>query len=192
MWFGSCRVLSADVHLDEPAPHMHVLLLPLCDGHMQGSAVVGGPSKLRATHAGFQADIGAKHGLAMPSLPRPPRDSTGAVESHGSLCSVGFGVGGRHPSGPLRLGWSPAHGVSVPLVLTLGPSCSTGSRPVRRSAASSDETTADERSCRDCHHRMRHGNCARPTEAGLAGSFSLQWAPDGHAVSCKAFEAAHA
>src|SRR5207245_6185490 len=41
-------VLSAVVHVDEAAPHMHVLLLPLLNGRMQGSDLVGSRSRLRA------------------------------------------------------------------------------------------------------------------------------------------------
>lgn len=36
-----CPIVSAVIHLDEKAPHMHVLVLPLVNGRMQGSAVVG-------------------------------------------------------------------------------------------------------------------------------------------------------
>jgi Plasmid recombination enzyme len=56
-------VLSADAHHDEAAPHLHVLCLPLVDGRMQGSDLVGGPAKLRALQAGFHADVAQGFGL---------------------------------------------------------------------------------------------------------------------------------
>ena len=36
-----CQIISAVVHLDEGAPHMHVVVLPLRNGRMMGSALVG-------------------------------------------------------------------------------------------------------------------------------------------------------
>ena len=37
---GAVNVLSADVHFDESSPHMHILLLPLVNGRMNGSDLV--------------------------------------------------------------------------------------------------------------------------------------------------------
>lgn len=61
-----CPVLSFDVHLDESTPHAHALLLPLVNGRMQGSDLVGGKAKLRDHHANFHAWVGIKHGLPKP------------------------------------------------------------------------------------------------------------------------------
>lgn len=36
------QVLSSVVHLDEGAPHCHVILLPLVDGRMNGARLYGG------------------------------------------------------------------------------------------------------------------------------------------------------
>lgn len=47
-------VLSSIVHLDESAPHCHVLLLPLVNGKMNGSDLHGGKAKLWAMQASFQ------------------------------------------------------------------------------------------------------------------------------------------
>ena len=44
-----------------------------------------------------------------------------------------------------------------------------------------------ERTCMACTHRLRRGTCAEPVAAGLAASFGIRWAPDGHAQRCPAF-----
>jgi len=56
-------ILSAAVHLDEAAPHLHVLLLPLVAGRMQGGALAGGPAKIRAMLADFQHQVAQRFGL---------------------------------------------------------------------------------------------------------------------------------
>lgn len=55
--------ISAIVHNDEAAPHCHVLLLPLVDGRMVGSDLMGGRAKLLAMHADFHTQVGQLHGL---------------------------------------------------------------------------------------------------------------------------------
>ena len=57
-------ILSATVHLDESAPHCHVLLLPLVDGRMIGSSLFGNRAKLQALQADFHALVGQGYGLA--------------------------------------------------------------------------------------------------------------------------------
>ena len=51
--FGSANLLSAVVHKDESAQHMHVLIVPLVHGRMQGSDLLGGKAQLRARLARF-------------------------------------------------------------------------------------------------------------------------------------------
>ena len=58
-----CPVLSVDVHLDEAAPHCHVLLLPLVNGRMQGSDLVGGKQALLAKQKEFSAEVASQFGL---------------------------------------------------------------------------------------------------------------------------------
>jgi hypothetical protein len=60
---GVDNVLSADVHRDESAPHMHLLILPLVGGRMVGSDALGGPTKLRALQDGFYANVCEPYGL---------------------------------------------------------------------------------------------------------------------------------
>lgn len=68
--FGADLVLSADVHLDEAAPHCHVLVLPLKDGRMVGSELMGNRQTLQARQADFYRNVGQRHGLAAPRKAR--------------------------------------------------------------------------------------------------------------------------
>lgn len=61
-YFGA-PLLSAVIHRDEAAPHCHILILPLVDGRMQGSALYGYKSKLRAMLDNFDAHVGRPNGL---------------------------------------------------------------------------------------------------------------------------------
>jgi hypothetical protein len=61
------HVLSFDVHLDESAPHAHALILPLVDGRIVGSDMVGYKSRLRLLQTGFYEAVGIKYGLQRPS-----------------------------------------------------------------------------------------------------------------------------
>lgn len=65
---GTANILSSDVHLDEAAPHCHVLVLPLINGRMVGSDLVGGPSKLRRLMQSFSESVGARFGLNVPAI----------------------------------------------------------------------------------------------------------------------------
>ena len=47
-------VLSADVHRDESALHMHLLLLPLEEGRMVGSRMMGNRSQFVSAGAGYR------------------------------------------------------------------------------------------------------------------------------------------
>lgn len=61
-YFGA-PVISAIVHLDESAPHCHVLLLPLIGKRMIGSDLMGSKSKLQATQCDFNDNVGRHYGL---------------------------------------------------------------------------------------------------------------------------------
>ena len=60
---GSENLLSADIHRDESEPHMHMLVLPLVDGRLRGSDLVGGPGKFRGHRQSFAEDVCSKYGL---------------------------------------------------------------------------------------------------------------------------------
>jgi len=57
------NILSADVHLDEAAPHSHVLVLPLVDGRMCGSKLAGDRNRLLNLHADFHLTVASRYGL---------------------------------------------------------------------------------------------------------------------------------
>lgn len=61
---GLDNVLSADVHLDESAPHLHVLILPLIDGRMNGSDLFGNRQRLQFLQNDFHAAVAGRYGLA--------------------------------------------------------------------------------------------------------------------------------
>lgn len=66
-WAGSYLgglILSVDIHRDEAQPHCHVLLLPLIDGRMDGSNMLGGKQKLMEMHKRFHLDVAARYGLS--------------------------------------------------------------------------------------------------------------------------------
>lgn len=62
--FYEILILSAVIHNDEAAPHCHVLLLPLFDGRMIGSDLMGSRARLQAMQADFHAKVGQVYGLA--------------------------------------------------------------------------------------------------------------------------------
>lgn len=56
-------VLSAVVHCDQPQLHCHAILLPLVDGRMLGSDLVGNIHNLRAAQESFSERVGKVYGL---------------------------------------------------------------------------------------------------------------------------------
>lgn len=58
------ELLSFDIHLDESAPHAHAVILPLIDGKMQGSALIGGIGNLNRIINLFHKDVASHHGLS--------------------------------------------------------------------------------------------------------------------------------
>jgi hypothetical protein len=68
--FYCVPVLSAVLHRDEDAPHIHVLLLPLLDGRMQGSDLVGNRARLQAMQTSFYDQVGQRYGLSRPKSAR--------------------------------------------------------------------------------------------------------------------------
>lgn len=60
--FGAGRILCADVHHDEPAPHCHVLVLPLAEGRMVGASIVARAELVKMRDEFFLA-VGRPFGL---------------------------------------------------------------------------------------------------------------------------------
>jgi hypothetical protein len=63
-------LIAFDVHLDESAPHAHALILPLVDGAMIGSKVVGNTTNLHRLRNLFMEEVGKKHFLYPKKLAR--------------------------------------------------------------------------------------------------------------------------
>lgn len=63
--FGG-TVLSFDVHLDEAYPHAHALIMPLIDGRLNGSAMVGYGKKFKSHQDNFHFKVASKFGLVRP------------------------------------------------------------------------------------------------------------------------------
>jgi hypothetical protein len=61
--FGNANMLSSDVHLDEAAPHCHVLFVPLVNGRMRGSDLLGGRARLAELANDFHANVATLYGL---------------------------------------------------------------------------------------------------------------------------------
>jgi len=58
------ELLSFDIHLDESAPHAHAVILPLVDGKMQGSNMMGGRGNLMRLINKFHAEVARHYGLS--------------------------------------------------------------------------------------------------------------------------------
>ena len=56
-------ILSSVVHLDESTPHCHLLMLPLSNGRMTGSALFGTAPHLAMHLDAFYREVGAKNGI---------------------------------------------------------------------------------------------------------------------------------
>jgi hypothetical protein len=69
-------VLSSVVHLDQGAPHCHVLLVPLIAGKMNGGKVYGHWPKLVARLSSFHEAVGKRYGLNLARLKKklPPSE----------------------------------------------------------------------------------------------------------------------
>ncbi len=61
---GAGNILSADIHNDEAHPHLHVLMLPLRDGRMVGSDMVGNRQALASKQTNFHKEVASHFGLS--------------------------------------------------------------------------------------------------------------------------------
>jgi hypothetical protein len=120
-WAGqyfAVPVISAIVHNDEAAPHCHVLLLPLVDGRMIGSDLMGGRAKLLALQADFHAQIGQRYGLTRQTTQKRPSAATRkrAIDSAFDVLEANSGL-----SASVLLALLVPHmGDPAPLLLALG------------------------------------------------------------------------
>jgi hypothetical protein len=75
--YFACPLLCSDVHRDEANDHCHILLLPLVDGRMVGSDMLGGKQKLMALQQDFHDKVAGLYGLSK----APARLSSAAKQS---------------------------------------------------------------------------------------------------------------
>lgn len=61
--FFPCPVVNAVIHLDEEKLHMHVVFVPLVNGRLQGSDLLGGRRRYIEMQNSFFEKVGRKHGL---------------------------------------------------------------------------------------------------------------------------------
>jgi hypothetical protein len=67
-WFaqrfgGMENLLAADIHRDETHDHVHMLFLPVLDGRMVGSQMVGGRGKIKGCKLSFNEEICRQYGV---------------------------------------------------------------------------------------------------------------------------------
>jgi hypothetical protein len=111
-------VLSAVVHLDEENPHCHVLLLPLLNGRMVGSDLMGNRAKLQAFQGDFHLKVGMPHGLIRQTAPKRlgATQRRAAIDSAFSVLKANSGL----QSSLLRVLLEPHYNDPAPLLATLG------------------------------------------------------------------------
>jgi len=90
-WFaerfgGIGNLLAADIHRDEAQDHVHLLLLPLLNGHMIGSEMVGGKGKLKGCKLSYEEEVcrlfGVKVLMADALKGADKRDASQAVNAY--------------------------------------------------------------------------------------------------------------
>ncbi|WP_312433846.1 plasmid recombination protein [Janthinobacterium sp.] len=116
-WF-SVPILSAIVHNDEAAPHCHVILLPLVDGRMRGSELMGNRIKIMAMQGDFQAKVGQRYGLARQAAPARPSAAHRQQAIDAALVVLEANSGLQ--AGLLRVLLEPHKANPEPLLLALG------------------------------------------------------------------------
>jgi len=64
-YFPNIPILSAVTHWDESMPHVHVILLPLVDGKLQGHVVMGNRSDINKMRESCFEAVGKKYGMEL-------------------------------------------------------------------------------------------------------------------------------
>ncbi|MET3135665.1 hypothetical protein AAKU61_000003 [Undibacterium sp. GrIS 1.2] len=73
-------ILSSIVHNDESCPHCHIVLLPIRDGKLIASDLLGGMAETYAMQSNFYAKVGKKYGLAQQSNKKAAKRPSKAIE----------------------------------------------------------------------------------------------------------------
>lgn len=76
--YGRENILSAVVHMDEGAPHIHAIVMPIKDDRLSARALIGDRDGLRALHERFYTDYMKECGLE-------PEDQGRTELKHGKL-----------------------------------------------------------------------------------------------------------
>jgi hypothetical protein len=79
-YFANAPIVSAVVHCDESAPHCHVIILPIVDGCLRGSELMGNKRKLQSMQADFNGKVGERYGLTY-SAPRKRAEALKAPDA---------------------------------------------------------------------------------------------------------------
>ena len=79
--FFAVPLLSAVIHADEDYPHAHIVMLPLRDGKLIASELLGDRKTTKAMQADFHEQVGKRYGLR---LPRPQKRHS-AAERHAAM-----------------------------------------------------------------------------------------------------------
>lgn len=74
--FFAVPLLSAVIHADEDYPHAHIVLLPLRDGRLIATELLGDRKATKAMQTDFHEKVGKRYGLR---LPRPQQRHSAAV-----------------------------------------------------------------------------------------------------------------
>lgn len=81
---GMGNILSADIHNDEAHPHLHVLMLPLREGRMNGSDMMGNRQTMERRQRRFYSEVAKPFGF-----PKPPARLAGAARADAVALVVG-------------------------------------------------------------------------------------------------------
>ncbi len=76
--YAPLKAISAEVHMDESHPHMHVVFVCIEPDVMLGSKIYASPRHNKQRVSDFQKEVGLKHGLVIP-LRLSKADRTRAV-----------------------------------------------------------------------------------------------------------------
>jgi hypothetical protein len=82
-WAGNyyaIPILSSIVHNDESCPHCHVVLLPIRDGKLVASDILGGKAATFAMMADFYEKVGKKYGLTQQVTKKAAKRPSKAIE----------------------------------------------------------------------------------------------------------------
>jgi hypothetical protein len=78
--YYSIPILSSIVHNDESCPHCHIVLLPIRDGKLIASDLLGGKAATFAMMADFYEKVGKKYGLTQQANKKAAKRPSKAIE----------------------------------------------------------------------------------------------------------------